>query len=42
VVHFAFAASRSFLLDSERFDIGNANRNLIVNLLHDYSNKRWW
>tara|TARA_B100000925_G_scaffold167729_1_gene126230 strand:+ start:479 stop:607 length:129 start_codon:yes stop_codon:yes gene_type:complete len=42
VVDLAFVASRSFLLDNERFNIGNANRDFIVNLLHDYSNKRWW
>jgi hypothetical protein len=42
VVDFSFVASRPFLLDFERFNIGNANRNFIVNLLHDYSNKRWW
>ena len=42
MVHFAFVASRSFVLDSERFNLGNANRDFIVNLLHDYSDKRRW
>tara|TARA_B100000035_G_scaffold108980_1_gene92486 strand:- start:1 stop:129 length:129 start_codon:yes stop_codon:yes gene_type:complete len=42
MVDFAFVASWSFLLDSERINIGNSNRDFIVNFLHNYSNKRWW
>ena len=42
VVDFAFVASRSLLLSNNRCNFRYTNRDFIVNLLHNHSNKRWW